>query len=182
VVFAVVYLVLVIRRSVWCWPAALVSVGLSLVLFADAKLYMESGLQVFYAAMAVYGWHQWTRGGEAGRGVSITTWSPRVHLLAIAIIVGSSGLATLALTSYTDQAMPFLDSFTTFAAIVTTFMVARKILENWIYWFVIDSVSIYLYLSRDLWVYAGLFVVYLFLIVIGMREWLTEWRDKRQPT
>jgi nicotinamide mononucleotide transporter len=75
------------------------------------------------------------------------------------------------LTHFTEAAMPYLDSFTTWGAIVTTWMVARKILENWIYWFVIDSVSVYLYISRELYLTSGLFLLYLVLIVIGYRAW-----------
>jgi nicotinamide mononucleotide transporter len=67
--------------------------------------------------------------------------------------------------------MPYLDSFTTWGAIVTTWMVARKIIQNWHYWFIIDSVSVYLYVSRGLWLTSLLFVLYLVLIVIGYREW-----------
>ena len=67
--------------------------------------------------------------------------------------------------------MPYIDSFTTWAAIVTTWMVAKKIIQNWHYWFVIDSVSVYLYVSRGLWLTALLFVLYLVLIVIGYRAW-----------
>ena len=78
--------------------------------------------------------------------------------------------------SHTDSASPFLDAFTTVAAIMATYMVACKVLENWLYWFIIDSVSIYLYLSRDLYLTALLFFVYLFLIVIGLRTWWREYR------
>ena len=75
------------------------------------------------------------------------------------------------LTRYSAAALPFLDSFTTWGAVIATFMVARKILENWIYWFVIDAVSIGLYLSRELYFTAALFAAYLVMIVIGYRKW-----------
>jgi nicotinamide mononucleotide transporter len=78
--------------------------------------------------------------------------------------------------SRTDAAFPYFDSFTTVAAIVTTYMVARKVLENWLYWFVIDSISVYLYLARGLTLTALLFVLYLVLIVIGWRRWWLDWR------
>ena len=78
--------------------------------------------------------------------------------------------------SHTDAAFPYADSFTTVAAIVTTYMVARKVLENWVYWFVIDSVSVYLYASRGLYLTTLLFLSYLVLIVIGFRTWLREYR------
>ena len=174
VAFAVAYLVLAIRQSVWCWPAALISAVLSTILFFDARLLMESGLQLFYAAIAVYGWYQWTR-GDHGHGVVIRLWRWRRHVLVIAGILVASSVCAWALSG-TRQVMPFVDSFTTVAAVVTQYMVAKKVLENWLYWFVIDSVSIYLYVSRDLYLYAGLFVVYLILIVIGFRQWLSDWR------
>ncbi len=75
------------------------------------------------------------------------------------------------LTAYSQAALPYIDSFTTWGAIVTTWMVTRKILENWIYWFVIDAVSVYLYVSRGLFLTAVLFLIYLVLIVIGYRTW-----------
>jgi nicotinamide mononucleotide transporter len=178
VAFGVAYLVLAIRQNPWCWGAALVSVLLSLVLFFEARLYMESALQVFYAFMAVYGWQQWRHGGDHHVGVVVTTWSPRRHGVAIASIVVASAAFGYALSVSSDAALPYLDSFTTIAALVTTYMVARKILENWIYWFVIDAVSVHLYLSRGLPLYAALFVVYLVMIVIGFRRWLRDWRQQ----
>ena len=78
--------------------------------------------------------------------------------------------------------MPYLDSFTTVAALVSTYMVARKILENWIYWFVIDAVSVYLYGLRDLYLTAALYVLYLVMIVIGFRRWWRDWQIQRAET
>ena len=73
--------------------------------------------------------------------------------------------------SHTGAAFPYADSFTTVAAILATYMVARKVLENWIYWFAIDSISVYLFLSRELYLTAFLFLIYLFIIVFGYRSW-----------
>jgi nicotinamide mononucleotide transporter len=176
VAFAVAYLVLAIRQSIWCWPAAIVSVIASFVVFRDARLLMEAALQVFYLGMALFGWYQWLRGGSSGEGVQVHWWPLQRHLAALALIAVLTALFGRVLVG-TDAALPYLDSFTTVAAIVTTWMVARKIIENWIYWFVIDSVSIYLYLDRGLVYYAGLFVVYLVLVVIGFRAWLAGSRS-----
>ena len=99
----------------------------------------------------------------------------RQHANALALIFAAS-LSFGFLVSRTDAAFPYVDSFTTVAAIVTTYMVARKVLENWLYWFVIDSVSIYVYLERGLALTALLFVVYLVLIVVGWRRWWLAWR------
>ena len=175
VVLAVAYLVLAIRQNVLCWFAAFASSLLYMVVFFGARLYMESALQIFYAAMAVYGYVQWKYGGVEHAGIAITTWSMRQHALAICIIGVLSGSVGW-LMSRTDAAFPFVDSFTTVAAIVTTFMVARKILENWLYWFVIDGISVLIYVARGLELTAALFIVYLVLIVVGFRRWWLDWR------
>lgn len=175
VALAIAYLVLAIRQNVICWFAAFASSLIYLAVFYAARLYMESVLQIFYAAMAVYGYWQWTRGGADAKGLRITVWSVPRHAFALTVIAVLS-VAFGFLMSRTDAAFPYVDSFTTVAAIVTTYMVARKILENWLYWFVIDSVSVYVYLARGLTLTALLFVLYLVLIVIGWRRWWLDWR------
>jgi nicotinamide mononucleotide transporter len=179
VAFALAYLVLAVRQNILCWVAALISTLLSLVLFYEARLYPETALQVFYAAMAVYGWYQW-RGGhgqsqsESGE-LRVSVWPWTRHALAI----GGTLLAAVALGSWlsrTNAAFPYLDSFTSVGAVVTTYMVAKKVLENWIYWLVIDGLTLYIYWQRELYLYAALFVLYLVLVVIGFCRWHRDWR------
>ena len=178
VMLLIAYLVLAIRQNIWCWAAAFVGTCIYLVLMYQARLYMESALQVFYLAMAVYGWYHWRHGvGDSGE-LPVTTWTAAQHLGAGAAILILSVASGAALDSYSDAALPYLDSFTTWAAIVTTWMVARKILENWLYWFVIDSVSIYLYVSRELYLTALLFALYLVLVVFGYLAWRRELRQQ----
>ncbi|MGI9258789.1 MAG: nicotinamide riboside transporter PnuC [Gammaproteobacteria bacterium] len=175
VVLAIAYLVLAIRQDLLCWYAAFVSSLIYLWIFFDARLYMESALQVFYAGMAIFGWYQWRYGGSKHEGVRISVWQPVRHVIVIGGVLILSVVFGWALSS-TDAAFPYLDSFTTISAIVTTYMVARKVLENWIYWFVIDGLSIYLYVARELYLTAGLFLFYLVLVVLGFRTWLKDWR------
>ncbi|HJP05776.1 MAG TPA: nicotinamide riboside transporter PnuC [Gammaproteobacteria bacterium] len=169
VALAIIYLVLAIRQNVACWPAAIASAAIYIVLMYQARLYMESLLQLFYIAMACYGWFNWqSRNGDE---LPVTSWPIAFHvvpLLAMGLLTVTAGLL---LATYSDAASPYLDSFTTWGAIITTWMVARKVLQNWHYWFVIDSVSVWLYLDRGLLLTALLFVCYLFLIVIGLRQW-----------
>ena len=179
VAFALAYLVLAVRQNIVCWLAALISTLLSLVLFFDARLYPETALQVFYAVMAVYGWYQWRHGGRPGESapvdlpVSVWPWSR--HALAIGgTLVVALALGTV--LSRTNAAFPYLDSFTSVAAVVTTYMVAKKVLENWIYWLVIDGLTLYIYWQRALYLYAALFVVYLVLVVVGFYRWHRDWR------
>jgi nicotinamide mononucleotide transporter len=178
VVLAVAYLVLAIRQNIWCWAAAAVSTLLYLFIMYQAQLYMESVLQLFYLAMAAYGWYQWRRGGDDGAELSVSTWPVRYHIIAIGSVLLLVLISGELLTRYSDAALPFLDSLTTWGAVVATYMVTRKILENWIYWFVIDAVSIGLYLSRDLFFTAVLFTAYLVMIVIGYRSWRASMLEK----
>ncbi|MDZ7684636.1 MAG: nicotinamide riboside transporter PnuC [Gammaproteobacteria bacterium] len=175
VAFAIAYLLLAVREHIACWYMALMSTAIYLVIFVDVRLYMEAALQIFYIAMAVYGWYQWRFGGDR-RGRPISTWNAWQHLIAIAVIAASTAISTLALTAWTDAHWPLLDSFTTWSAVVTTFMVARKVLENWVYWFVIDTASIVLYLDRELYFTSMLFAIYLVIILFGFTTWLKRYR------
>jgi len=83
----------------------------------------------------------------------------------------ASELACYILDNYTDAALPFFDALTTWGAVVATYMVAKKLIENWIYWFVIDFISVFLFLSRDLFLTALLFAGYLVIIIFGYRAW-----------
>lgn len=171
VVLAITYLVLAIRQNIWCWAAAAVSTLIYLFLMFAVQLYMEAVLQLFYLAMAAYGWYQWRQRGSDGAALKVHTWPLSYHLFAIGSVLILVFVSGHLLSTYSDAALPHLDSLTTWGAIVATFMVARKILENWFYWFVIDAVSIGLYLSRGLFLTALLFAGYLVLIVIGYRSW-----------
>ena len=128
--------------------------------------------------MAFYGWHQWQ--GEQGEATSlpVSRWSAAQHVKALALIAVLTFASGSLLNSGTDANMPYLDSFTTWASVVTTFMVARKILENWIYWLVIDSVSIFLYIDRGLYFTALLFAIYVVIIFFGWMAWNRSYRER----
>ncbi len=178
VLFSVLYLVLAIRESLWCWPAALLSSVLTILVMFGVQLYSEAALNVFYAAMAVYGWYQWRYGGRrsGARELPIGVWPLRAHALAIGGSVALSVGVGWVMSRNTAAAYPYLDAFVTVSSVVTTYMVARKILENWVYWLVIDSLSLYLYWQRELNLYVGLFALYLVLVVIGLVRWHRDWR------
>lgn len=178
VFFSVLYLVLAIRENIWCWPAAFLSSALTVLVMFGARLYSEAALNVFYAAMAVYGYYQWRYGGRASGAAElpISVWPAKAHVLAIGGSVALSAALGWLLATYTDAALPYVDAFVTVSSVVTTYMVARKILENWLYWLVIDSISLWLYVQRELFFYALLFALYLVLVVIGFVRWHRDWR------
>ena len=185
VVLAILYLVLAARENIWCWGAAFVSTAIYIYVFFDVNLFLESALQIYYLAMAVYGWYQWRRPADHSdhsATLPISTWSLKKHIVVIAAtgaIVVTSGYL---LSENTTAALPYVDAFTTWYAVVTTYMVTKKILENWGYWFVIDSVSVYLYYSRGLYLTALLFIAYLVIIVFGYLKWKKEYDQANVQT
>jgi len=184
VVLAIAYLVLAIRQNIWCWAAAFASTAIYLMLMYRALLYMESALQLFYLGMAIYGWRQWRHGPGPDHSLPVSRWRAKQHIAAIVGVASATLVSGWLLSEFSTAALPYVDSFTTWGAIIATFMVARKILENWWYWFVIDSVSITLYINRELYLTAVLFVGYLVLIVVGYRSWrkdLLEVQQEGQP-
>lgn len=178
VITAVAYLALAIRQNIWCWACAGISTALYVYLFFDARLYMESGLNVFYFGMAIYGWHVWTSGRSVGQSVPVASWSLTTHALAIAVIIALSAASGYALDEHTDAEFPYVDSLTTWGAMWTTFLVARKVLENWWYWLAIDLASVFIYSTRGLELTAALFVIYLIMIPFGLLSWRKSWREQ----
>ena len=179
VLCAIAYLLLAVKENVWCWFFAFVSTAIYTVLFWDVSLLMESALNVYYMAMAVYGWYQWTHGGKNGEphALEIRPLNAGQH----GLIIGSTALLTAVsgylLSEHSGAAWPYIDSFTTWASVITTYLVARKYLQNWLYWIVIDAVSIPLYLDRGLHLTALLFVIYIVIAVFGYRSWLQHYRN-----
>ena len=175
---AIAYLLLAIRQNIWCWLGAGISTAIYIYLFFAAKLYMESALNLFYFAMAIYGWWVWYSGRSGDEELPVTVWPGKVHATAIAAIVTASLLSGYLLSTYSDAVYPYVDSMTTWGAIWATFLIARKVLENWWYWLVIDAASIVIYWTRDLHLTALLFALYVVLIPFGLVAWRRSRREQ----
>ena len=184
VLLALAYVILAIQQRRICWLAAIVSAMLYVHIFWQVALYLEAVLQVFYIVMALYGWSAWGRqqprdhrhGHNHSKSQSrIQTWTGQQHLVACAAVVSLSLVLGWGMQKWTDAALPFFDAATTVCALLATWMVTQKLLENWLYWVAINAVSIGLYLSRDLSLTAALFAGYVILSLVGYRTWRTQW-------
>ncbi len=173
---ALAYLVLAVRRSLWCWPCAFVSTAIYFVLFARAGLYMQTLLQLFYMAMAVYGWREWRRGQTDAGQLDIASWPARWHLISAIGVIAASLLNGWLLTRYSTAESPYLDSFVTWGSVLTTWMVARRVIENWLYWIVVDAVAAWLYFTQGLNATGLLFIAYIGIVIHGYIVWLREQR------
>ena len=175
-ILAIAYLIFAMLEDIRCWIAWIISSLMYFFVMYSANLYMEALLQIFYIFIGLYGLYQWRFKPDLNDALKITTWSVKNHLMVIGALVFLTFISGYVLTIYTAAASPFIDAFTTWGAIAASYLVAKKILENWFYWFVIDFVSVFLFISRELYPTAFLFVVYLVLVVFGYSAWRKSWQ------
>ena len=171
VAFGVASVWLTVRQNPWCWPLGIDNVGLFAVLFWRERLYADAGLQLVYVAVCAYGWWAWVRGGPGAGPLRVSRVPRRASL---ALLVGGVLLAAalgLTLKRATDAALPFWDAGTTAFSLVAQWMQARKWLENWVLWLVVDVVYVGMYLTKGLPLTAGLYAAFVVLAVLGWREW-----------
>jgi nicotinamide mononucleotide transporter len=168
-----IYVLLIMARRRAGWIFGGISSLILMVMAARARLPMNALLQLSYVIAAVYGWWSWSRAKE-GRPIGMWNW--RGHVLAIAgctlIGFGLSRLPAMAQTS----AFPFTDSLVACVGLVATWLVARVYLENWLYWILVDAVSIYLFFSQGLVASSFLYAMYLVIATIGFFHWLAKYR------
>ena len=185
VILSFFYVYWAMKENNLCWYAAFGSTAILTFLFWDASLLMESGLQVYYLLMAVYGWYQWKYGftqNNQTQAMPIQVWSAKTHIIHILVVsllaIGSGYLLQL----QGKAAWPFIDSFTTWGAVLTTYMVTQKVLENWVYWIVLDAISIFMYWDRELYLLSLQMVVYTIMAIIGFIAWYKKYRNDTEKS
>lgn len=170
---ALSYLLLAAHQRQWCWLAAAVSCTIYAVIFGQARLYMESLLQVFYIVMAGYGWWQW-RKTEVQDNAADYRFTLRWHLLQWLWVIPLGAVVAFLLHNYTDADAIWLDTYTTLFSLLATWLITQKAYESWWYWLVIDSFYVYLYWQKGFVATALLFVLYLLLVVYAMYRWRAD--------
>ena len=174
VVSSILYVMLAAKRMILCWLFAFIGSALFVYLCYIGELYIESILQLFYVAMAVVGWIYWKK-SETDR-LEIKTWTLNQHGINIIISGAVAALLGYLFSTYTNQANPYVDAFTTCYSLSATFMVTKKVLGNWVYWIIIDIVSIYLYAQRDYHLTAVQYVIFTVIAVFGFMAWLKQYK------
>ena len=171
VISALGYVLLASKQHVLCWPVSLISCFIYGYICYDSKLYMESVLQIFYVFVSLYGWKRWRSNDMLNQ---VSQDSLKFNLLAILIL----GILSLAMgyliANYTNASLPYADTTVFIYSIYATFITAKKKLENWIYWMVIDAASVFIYINRDLHLTAALFIIYTLLAFNGYFQWKKE--------
>lgn len=135
-------------------------------------------LQIYYVAISIYGWLHWKKGGRQTRELPVSGSGSRLmSVLLITWLILWVGMTTL-LKYQTDSVVPVGDGFTTAGGIVATWMLARKIKEHWIFWVIIDLVSLILYIDKSLYATSGLFLIYTTMAVTGYIEWQRDYKKR----
>lgn len=171
VVFGIVSVYLSTRENIWSWPTALVNVALFTVLFLRSGLYSDTGLQVVYFALSVYGWYEWLYGGAGHTAIAVSRTSARAWVILAIIAVVMWGALGAITSRLPGTALPYVDAATTTVSLIAQWMMTRKQLENWVLWIVVDVVYIAMFVFKGLYLTAVNYGVYLVLAVMGYVSW-----------
>lgn len=169
--FGVINIALLIFRSVWNYPFAIVMVALYIFVFRESRLYAEAGLQVFFILANIYGWRLWLKAGGGDDQVPVRwlDWPSRgvwaMVTLALSLNLG------WALERFTNASLPHIDAMIAGASVAAQLLLAFRRIENWVLWVLIDIASIMVYINKGLYPTAGLYGGMLVMSLIGLREW-----------
>ena len=164
------------RQNVWNWPLGIFNFALYIIVFYNAKLYAQVGLQVVYIVLAIYGWWHWLHGGADRGALRVSQVGSReAILLMLAFALATPALAIF-LARATDASLPLADSALTAASLVAQYMMTRKYVECWLVWLAADVAYVVVFIHQSLWPTVGLYLVFCVLAVMGWREWRTSLR------
>ncbi|WP_375153645.1 nicotinamide riboside transporter PnuC, partial [Arcobacter sp. CECT 8985] len=162
---SIIYLLLAIKQNLWCWVAAFFSTLIYSILFFDAALLMDSFLNFYYLIMAIYGWYSWkySNGIKKDAKLNISTFSFSRNIKDVILLSIISLVLGYYMKNYTTADYAYIDTFTTVFAIYSTYLLAKKVIQTWLYWIIIDAVSIYIYINKNFYLTALLFLKYTIL-------------------
>ncbi|MDO8992820.1 MAG: nicotinamide riboside transporter PnuC [Daejeonella sp.] len=178
VITGILCVYLAAKNNIWSWPIAIISVLIYIFIFFEAKLYADTGLQVYFLLMNFYGWYFWSRKDERKK-VPVSSITPKEIILSVAgIVVFTAGLGFF-LYKGTDASFPFIDSFCTACSLLAQVFLARKVLENWLIWIFVDIIYVGVYISKDLHLTAGMYALYIIIAAIGYHDWRKDYQKGR---
>ncbi|MDD2564693.1 MAG: nicotinamide riboside transporter PnuC [Salinivirgaceae bacterium] len=172
-IIGIIYLVFSVKQNILLWIFGLMTSLLYIYVYFNSQFYADMALQIYYVVISIYGWFHWSKGGENESTLKVSTASTTLMVKCVALTL-VLWLGIYFLLSLTNSDVPVGDAFTTAAAIVATWMLAQKLIENWLFWIVIDSVSLILYIHKELWPTVVLFGAYTLVAIIGYFKWRTD--------
>jgi nicotinamide mononucleotide transporter len=171
-VFGLLAVIWLIRQNILTWPAGLVYVMASLIIFWKEKLYADFFLHIIYLGLNFYGWYYWKHGKkEAEKILRISTTTLSLSLFLLFLSFAGIFATGYVLERYSDASLPYWDSATTILSFTGMWLTARKKIENWYYWFVVDVLAAGIYYYKGIQLYALLYLIYIGLAIAGYLSW-----------
>ncbi len=171
-VTALIYVWLAAKEKIWCWAWGIVSCSLwAWADFAKYNLWVDGILQIFYVGMGAWGLYSWRFGGAGKEALPIRRLPLQWHLGLLAAGAVLTLVLGVVFEKYTPTSLPYADSFVTAFSIIATFLTVRKVLENWLYWMVVDALAVFLFAARDAVLVAVVMIVYSVIAVFGFITW-----------
>ena len=167
-----VCVLLAVKENVWNWPIGILNNLVYLVVFWHSKLYADSGLQIFYIVISLYGLWNWLYGGDQKSHATIARTTRNSAVLLFAAGVAAAGILYYVLRHFTDSNVPVGDAITTALSLTAQYMLGRKLLENWLVWIAADVIYVALYCYKSLYLTALLYAIFIVMCVAGYRAWL----------
>lgn len=171
VLFGIVSVYLSTRENIWSWPTALVNVSLFFALFYRSGLYSDTGLQVVYFVLSIYGWYEWLYGGANRTAISVSRTTRKTWMVLCAIGVVAWAVLGSVTSRLPGTALPYVDAATTTVSLLAQWMMTRKLLENWAIWIAVDVVYIGMFIFKGLYLTAFNYGIYLALALLGYITW-----------
>lgn len=169
--FGLANILLIVRRSVWNFPAALIMVTLTGVVLWEAKLYSDAGLQAFFFIVNILGWVLWARNRGAAGEIMVDRLGVVGQVVWIALAMAATYGWGLFMALNTDATNPWWDASVAMLSIAAQILMTRRYINNWHWWIVVNILSIGLYWHKQLYVFTGLYVIFLGMAVWGLIEW-----------
>lgn len=169
-VFGILYVLLAAKENILCWPAGIVASVLALVLAVKSDYRLDVLKESYYILMGFYGLYAWTHGKSVDNKRMIVSYSAA----QVSAILVAGGLLSTAVGFAFDKigsSLPYLDAATTIFALITTWMVTQKVIQNWLFWIVINAAGIYMYFRNEFYAFSVLLGIYLVLSFFGYYEW-----------
>ena len=162
-----------IKEKVVFWPISLINVILYIFVYFTARLYAEVSLQLYYLVVSIYGWYYWQSGKIKNNGneLKVTTCSKYLILKLSVIFFVLFLLMSFVLKKFTNTDVPFIDAFVTSLSFIATWLLAKKKIENWLVWILVDAACVGVYIYKELYATIVLFAVLTVLAFVGYNSW-----------
>lgn len=176
VIFSLLCVIFTVKGNIWAWPIGIIGIVAYAFVFFNAKLFGDFGLQFIFMAQGLYGWWYWKK-DSSGIKPPITRLRLPHILIGLIGFIGFWYVIYYMLSNYTTSNVPLIDSFVSLASLTANLLLAKKKLENWAIWILVDILYVGLFIYKGLYLSSGLYFVFLGLAILGLIEWIKEYNN-----